>query len=99
MALSEDETTLKRQAFCDGAFAPSSQPGNPAQRNISPELMAELDAMSDEDVRVVLRAYQANKAAALLQASNSLIKQMQALQTKITALNAIIVAPVPVPQV
>lgn len=56
MPLSNDEKELLRMAICDGAFS-DGQPGQPNQ--LTPEKLAEINAMSDADVRAVLAACKA----------------------------------------
>lgn len=89
MTLTNDEKSLLRKAICDGAFSEQPQQGRPA--TLTAEQLEAIAAMPDEDVRVVLRAYQVNKAAALQQAITRTTARVTAAQDEKTLIEGIVV--------
>ena len=89
MTLTTDEKALLRKAICDGAFSETPQQGRPV--TITAEHLAAVAAMSDADVRVVLRAYQVNKAAALQTAINRTQARVTQAQTEMTFIQEVVI--------
>jgi len=97
MSLTTDERNLLQQAICDGAFTGVIQTSDGIQRKpLSPSDLKAIAAMVDEDVRVVLRAYQASGVSQLnnkITQANTSIAEIQAKQA---TLQAFVITPPPV---
>lgn len=91
MSLTTDEKKLLKSAICDGQFngLAVSENGMAMRGNITPDVLNYVAGLADEDIRVQLRQYQANKVA---QATAQLTReqaQATATQTGLAALQAI----------
>jgi len=97
MSLTPDEVTLVQDAIFDGAFSPVIQNESGISRSApNADTARAVRAMADEDVRVVLRAYQSGAISSLI---NNIAKQQTKINTtqaKLTTLKALVVTPAPV---
>lgn len=88
MALTTDEKKLLQQALCEGQFngLAVDQKGMAVMGNITPAVLNYVAGLSDEDIRIQLRQFQANKIA---QATAQLTAQQANLSNAQTALAAL----------
>lgn len=99
MALSTQEKELLRQAMCAGAFSKivQGQNGQPMRGPVTPAVLVAVQALTDEEVRVILRTYQAQAATQLTTQMANMQTQVAKTQTQLTAIQAVTIAPVPTP--
>lgn len=95
MALTTDEKKLLQLAICDGQFSNVTvgQNGMAMRNAVTPDVLNYVAGMSDEDVRVQLRQYQANKVAQVMANFTKEQNKLSTLQTMLGTLQAIQVTP------
>ena len=98
MALTTAEKVLLQYALCDGAFSPMGYDtqGRPAPSGPSPAVLTAVASMPDEQVRVTLRAYQANKAQNLTNRISHTNAKLAEVTSTLAIIQSVAVTPPPV---
>jgi hypothetical protein len=97
MSLSTDEKAFLRLAVCAGAFNSVLQqrPGSVMFGQVSPDLLAAVDALPDESVRQVLRSFQAAQVVQITGQITSKQADVAAAQANLASVQAVVIAPPP----
>lgn len=95
MALTSDEKNLLQLALCERQFngLAVGENGMAMRGNITPDVLKYVASLTDEDIRVQLRQFQANKVVQIQAQLTREQAASTASQTALTSIQAIQIAP------